>query len=125
GGLREPQAALAALAGAARTATGTRVVAVDLPSGVDGDTGEVTGAAVRADVTVTFGTWKAGLLIDPGAGRAGLAQLVDIGLAPCLPAPAAVAYGARGVGALLPVPGREADQNPRGLLRVVARSGRV
>src|SRR5262249_23645122 len=83
GGLREPQAALAALAEAARTATGTRVVAVDLPSGVDGDTGEVTGAAVRADVTVTFGTWKAGLLIDPGAGRAGLAQLVDIGLAPC------------------------------------------
>jgi len=124
GGLREPQAALAALAEAARTATGTRVVAVDLPSGVDGDTGEVTGAAVRADVTVTFGTWKAGLLIDPGAGRAGLAQLVDIGLAPCLPAPAAVAYGARDVGALLPVPGRESDKYRRGVLGVVAGSDR-
>jgi len=124
GGLREPQAALAALAEAARTATGTRVVAVDLPSGVDADTGEVTGAAVRADVTVTFGTWKAGLLIDPGAGRAGLAQLVDIGLAPCLPAPAAVAYGARDVGALLPVPGRESDKYRRGVLGVVAGSDR-
>ena len=86
GGLREPQAALAALAEAAR-AGGSRVVAVDLPSGVDADTGGVTGAAVRADLTVTFGTWKAGLLVDPGAGHAGLAQLVDIGLAPYLPAP--------------------------------------
>ena len=38
------------------------VVAVDLPSGVDADTGEVPGAAVRADVTVTFGTYKPGLL---------------------------------------------------------------
>src|SRR5215467_518740 len=80
GGLREPQAALAALAEAARTAGGTRVIAVDLPSGVDADTGEVPGAAVRADVTVTFGTWKAGLLIDPGAGHAGVAELIDIGL---------------------------------------------
>ena len=59
GGLREPQAALAALAAAARGG-GTTVVAVDLPSGVDADTGEVTGAAVSADVTVTFGTWKTG-----------------------------------------------------------------
>src|SRR6516165_6820825 len=80
GGLREPQAGLAALAEAARTGNGARVVAVDLPSGVDADTGEVTGAAVRADVTVTFGTWKTGLLVDPGADHAGLAQLVDIGL---------------------------------------------
>ena len=43
------------------------VVAVDLPSGIDADTGEVRGAAVRADLTVTFGTHKPGLLIDPAA----------------------------------------------------------
>ena len=73
GGLREPMAMLAALADLARAGGGgPAVVAVDLPSGVDADTGEVAGAAVRADVTVTFGTWKPGLLIDPGAGHAGL-----------------------------------------------------
>ena len=124
GGLHEPQAALAALAEAARTGSGTRVVAVDLPSGVDADTGEVTGAAVRADVTVTFGTWKAGLLVDPGAAHAGLAQLADIGLAPFLPAPAAVAYGAGDVAALLPRPGRASDKYRRGVLGVVAGSDR-
>jgi len=124
GGLREPQAALAALAEAARTGSGARVVAVDLPSGMDADTGEVTGAAVRADITVTFGTWKTGLLVDPGADHAGLAQLVDIGLSPCLPAPAAVAYGAADVAALLPRPGRESDKYRRGVLGIVAGSDR-
>jgi len=123
GGLREPQATLAALAATARSG-GTTVVAVDLPSGVDADTGEVTGAAVSADVTVTFGTWKAGLLIDPGAAHAGLAHLVDIGLAPHLPAPAATAYGAADVAALLPRPGRESDKYHRGVLGIVAGSDR-
>lgn len=47
------------------------LVAVDLPSGVDADTGEVAGAALRADLTVTFGTHKPGLLIDPGPGTRG------------------------------------------------------
>src|SRR5215469_12595146 len=120
GGLREPQAALAALAETARTGSGARVVAVDLPSGVDADTGEVTGAAVRADITVTFGTWKTGLLVYPGADHAGLAQLVDIGLSPCLPTPAAVAYGAADVAALLPRPGRESDKYRRGVLGIAA-----
>jgi ADP-dependent NAD(P)H-hydrate dehydratase / NAD(P)H-hydrate epimerase len=64
GGLTGPYATLAALA-----ATGPVVVAVDLPSGIDADTGAVDGPAVRADVTVTFGTWKPGLLIDPGAAQ--------------------------------------------------------
>ncbi|WP_030952196.1 NAD(P)H-hydrate epimerase, partial [Streptomyces sp. NRRL S-481] len=56
------------------------VVAVDLPSGVEADTGEVRGAAVRADLTVTFGTHKPGLLIDPAREYAGSVRLVDIGL---------------------------------------------
>jgi ADP-dependent NAD(P)H-hydrate dehydratase / NAD(P)H-hydrate epimerase len=124
GGLREPQASLAALAETARAGHGTTVVAVDLPSGVDADTGEVTGAAVQADVTVTFGTWKTGLLVDPGAGRAGLAHLVDIGLAPYLPAPAAACYGAADVAGLLPTPGRESDKYRRGVLGIVAGSDR-
>ncbi|MGH3738519.1 MAG: NAD(P)H-hydrate dehydratase, partial [Micromonosporaceae bacterium] len=55
-------------------------VAVDLPSGIDPDTGTVTGAAVRADVTVTFGCLKPGLVTGAGARHAGLVELVDIGL---------------------------------------------
>lgn len=70
---------------------GGLMVAVDLPSGVDAETGEVSGPAVHADVTVTFGTWKPGLLVDPGASRAGATTLVDIGLADYLPDPVAVA----------------------------------
>ena len=61
------------------------VLAVDVPSGVDADTGVVAGAAVHAHVTVTFGTWKPGLLIDPGAQCAGAVEFVDIGLGPWLP----------------------------------------
>ncbi|MCC9687768.1 NAD(P)H-hydrate epimerase [Streptomyces sp. MNU103] len=49
---------------------GGGVVAVDLPSGVDADTGEVWGCW-RADVTVTFGAYKPGLLIDPGGSTRG------------------------------------------------------
>lgn len=57
------------------------VVAVDLPSGVDPDTGEVPDPAVlRAAVTVTFGAMKPGLLRRPGADYAGRVALVDIGL---------------------------------------------
>src|SRR5690625_486386 len=70
GGLREPHAAIAALAGAAAAP----VVAVDLPSGIDADTGAVGGRAVRADATVTFGTHKPGLFVDPGASRAGAVE---------------------------------------------------
>ena len=44
---------------------------MDLPSGVDADTGVVAGAAIRADVTVTFGTLKPGLLVDPGPATPG------------------------------------------------------
>ena len=51
-----------------RRSHGCDVVAVDLPSGVDADTGEVAGAVVRADLTLVFGTCKPGLLV--GAGRA-------------------------------------------------------
>src|ERR1700722_15565943 len=77
GGLREPFAGLAQRAEQGRQA-GATVVAVDLPSGIDADTGAVDGPAVRADVTVTFGAIKPGLLVDPGAGYAGTVELIDI-----------------------------------------------
>jgi hydroxyethylthiazole kinase-like uncharacterized protein yjeF len=123
GGLREPAATLAAGAAGARAA-GAVVVAVDLPSGVDADTGEVAGPAVSADVTVTFGTWKPGLLVDPGAGLAGAAHLVDIGLGPRLPAPAVACLQAADVAALLPAPGAESDKYRRGVLGLLAGSER-
>jgi ADP-dependent NAD(P)H-hydrate dehydratase / NAD(P)H-hydrate epimerase len=120
GGLREPYATLAGLAARSPAV----VVATDLPSGVDADTGVVEGAAVRADVTVTFGTWKPGLLIDPGARHAGVVELIDIGLAPYLEPPAAAAMQAADVGALLPRPGQDSDKYRRGVVGILAGSDR-
>jgi hydroxyethylthiazole kinase-like uncharacterized protein yjeF len=56
------------------------VIAVDIPSGVSADTGEVGGDAIRADITVTFGVAKPGLLLHPGMEHVGLLAVVDIGL---------------------------------------------
>jgi ADP-dependent NAD(P)H-hydrate dehydratase / NAD(P)H-hydrate epimerase len=122
GGLREPYATLAQLAANARNAP---TVAVDLPSGIDADTGVVAGPAVRADVTVTFGALKPGLLIDPGAGHAGVVELIDIGLGPYLEAPPeASAPQARDIAALLPRPTAESDKYRRGVLGLLAGSDR-
>jgi hydroxyethylthiazole kinase-like uncharacterized protein yjeF len=59
---------------------GVPVVAVDLPSGVDADTGEIAGGAVRADVTVTMHGRKVGLEVAPGRFNAGDVVVADIGL---------------------------------------------
>ncbi len=60
--------------------TGVPVVAVDIPSGVDASTGEVPGAAVRADATVTMHGRKVGLVVAPGRFHAGEVEVADIGL---------------------------------------------
>ncbi len=102
---------------------GPLVVAVDGPSGVDADTGTVAGTAVRADVTVTFGALKPGLLVDPGAGHAGAVEVVDIGLGPHLPeTPAVEVLQAADVRALLPHGDRESDKYRRGVVGVAAGS---
>jgi hydroxyethylthiazole kinase-like uncharacterized protein yjeF len=124
GGLREPFADLARQAARARQA-GATVVAVDLPSGIDADTGAVDGPAVRADVTVTFGAIKPGLLIDPGAGHAGAVELIDIGLGPYLKdGPCARAPQRDDIAELLPRPGVESDKYRRGVLGLLAGSDR-
>src|SRR5262245_48158389 len=56
------------------------VVAVDLPSGVDASTGEVAGAVVDADLTVTFHARKVGVVVGPGRFHAGRVVVADIGL---------------------------------------------
>ncbi|MEU1326882.1 NAD(P)H-hydrate dehydratase [Streptomyces microflavus] len=123
GGLREDAVAL--LRAVTRDRDRTPVIAVDLPSGVEADSGEVHGEAVTADATVTFGTYKPGHLIDPAAEHAGALRLVDIGLGPELPEPPdleALQYA--DVAALLPVPGGESDKYSRGVVGVVAGSER-
>jgi NAD(P)H-hydrate epimerase len=60
------------------------VLAVDIPSGVDGKMGWVEGPAVEADCTVTFALPKSGLFLYPGAGRVGKLVVRDIGIPPHL-----------------------------------------
>lgn len=57
-----------------------KVVSVDIPSGISADTGAVLGAAVKADLTVTFGYRKAGLCFYPGAAYAGKIIVADVGI---------------------------------------------
>ncbi|WP_322759510.1 NAD(P)H-hydrate dehydratase [Frankia sp. Cr2] len=114
GGLRAGYARLAGLAPAGRT------VAVDIPSGVDADTGAVVGVAIRASSTVTFGTYKRGLLIPPGADHAGQLELVDIGLV--LPCADLVALDDADVARLRPGPRPADSKYTRGVLGLVAGS---
>lgn len=56
------------------------IVSVDIPSGVEGSTGRVSGEAIGADLTITFGLPKIGLVIYPGAGYVGELEVADIGI---------------------------------------------
>ncbi|OEV00739.1 MULTISPECIES: bifunctional ADP-dependent NAD(P)H-hydrate dehydratase/NAD(P)H-hydrate epimerase [Streptomyces] len=121
GGLRPAAVELADLVREA----GVPVVAVDLPSGVAADTGEVPGPVLPAGATVTFGAYKPGLLVDPARELAGAVRLIDIGLEPHLPAvPDVEALQHADVARLLPRPQAESDKYRRGVVGVVAGSGR-
>ena len=111
----------------ARLASFTRdseglVVAVDVPTGVDASTGATEADAVRADVTVTFGAAKIGLLVSPGSEHAGVIDVVDIGLS--MPPAQVTALDAQDVDALVPPADAETDKYRRGVLAVVAGSNR-
>lgn len=116
GALREPGAALVAAAHAA----GVPVVAVDLPSGVDTDTGEVHEPAVAAAATVTFGARKPVHVL--AAPQCGPVHLVDLGLGPYLPPPHAHVLDAADVAARWPVPGPSDDKYSQGVVGIAAGS---
>jgi hydroxyethylthiazole kinase-like uncharacterized protein yjeF len=98
------------------------VVACDLPSGVDADTGEASAPVLPADVTVTFGGAKAGLLADPGADYAGRVLVVPIGIEEHLPQAPLRRLEDADLAHLLPHPQRRAQKYSRGVLGVVAGS---
>ena len=117
GGLRGHAAALVEALDRSRPAL---VVACDIPSGVDADTGEAHAPVLAADLTVTFGAAKAGLLADPGADFAGSIRVIPIGIEEGLPWPALRRFEAEDLSALLPRPQRRAHKYTRGVLGVVA-----
>lgn len=101
---------------------GVPVVAVDTPSGVEVDTGEVPadGDHVVADVTVTFGTHKTCHLVDPAAAACGAVHLVGIGLD--LPEAPVESLRLEDVAALLPRPAGDSQKYTRGVVGVRAGS---
>lgn len=105
--------------------SGAYVISVDVPTGVDSDTGATSQPAIVADATVTFGQPKLGLVTFPGAATAGEVVIADIGI-PCdavasLDAPEL--HTAEEYAALLPLPAPDAHKNSRGRVLVIAGSG--
>ncbi len=62
-----------------------KVISVDIPSGIHGDTGKVMGCAVKADETITFCRLKPGLILYPGCDHAGKVTIADIGIPEHIP----------------------------------------
>ncbi|MDQ0755532.1 NAD(P)H-hydrate dehydratase [Arthrobacter sp. B3I4] len=100
------------------------VVACDVPSGVNADTGQAHAPVLTADVTVTFGAPKAGLLTDPGADFAGRIRTIPIGIEGQLARPELRRLEDEDLAALLPHPARRSHKYSRGVLGVVAGSVR-
>ena len=79
-GLSSPLKGNYALTAELMNMAGRPVVAVDIPTGINADTGAVMGTAVRADLTVTMVLPKRGLVLYPGASFAGQVRVADIGI---------------------------------------------
>ncbi|OMH34971.1 bifunctional ADP-dependent NAD(P)H-hydrate dehydratase/NAD(P)H-hydrate epimerase [Tersicoccus sp. Bi-70] len=122
GGLREPAAGLAAHLEDLRRDGSVVVLACDIPSGVDADTGEAGDAHITADATATFGGAKAGHLAGAGETASGTLTVVPIGIEDGLPAPTIRRLQARDLRALWPSPSRSAHKYSRGVLGVIAGS---
>ncbi|HZU61008.1 MAG TPA: NAD(P)H-hydrate dehydratase, partial [Solirubrobacteraceae bacterium] len=118
GTAREPAAgAITAI----NQAPGT-VVACDVPSGVDGSTGEVAGQAVRAQATATFHAAKPGLWISPGKDHAGQVSVIDIGIPSDAPGEATIGLISDRVTNGIPRRGRESTKFAAGSVLVCGGS---
>lgn len=106
----------------ARSEAGLPVVACDLPSGVDADTGQVPGAAVRADLTVTLGAHKRGLWLWPARGYCGRLVLGELGIVGPDDAPGAWVLEPPDVAALVAPPPWDGEKRTRGVVVVLAGS---
>ncbi|MGI8413931.1 MAG: NAD(P)H-hydrate dehydratase [Solirubrobacteraceae bacterium] len=98
------------------------VVACDVPSGVDGSTGEIAGAAVRARATATFHRAKPGLWIAPGKAHAGAVHVIELGIPAGGPARPMIGLIADRVTDSVPRRGRESNKFAAGSLLVCGGS---
>ncbi len=123
-GLRDDVTGVPAAALAAMNASAADKIAVDVPSGLDADTGRVRGVAFRADVTATMGARKLGLVLDADA-HVGVLEVVDLGV-PIVPTPDAGPLArwleAGPLRAELPRRGATAHKGSAGHLLVIAGS---
>lgn len=123
GGLREPVASVVAQLHQIRTGSrGPAVVACDLPSGLDPTTGEVYEPVLTADLTVTFGAVKTGLVCAPAEQLCGALTLVDIGIGAHLGEPDITRLESADLTALLPSPADSDQKYTRGVAGIVAGS---
>lgn len=122
-GFRGPVRGAAATALEAMNQVQARKLAVDIPTGLDADTGRPDGPVFRADVTATMGAWKIGLAVD-AAGPAGQVEVVDLGVPVARSEGVARAFLLDGAGVAARLPRRTADahKGSSGHLLVVAGS---
>jgi ADP-dependent NAD(P)H-hydrate dehydratase / NAD(P)H-hydrate epimerase len=102
--------------------SGVPVVSVDIPSGVEADTGMVRGPAIRAATTVTFGAPKVGTLLFPGAAHAGALEVADIGFPDDLMVGDILLVEPADVSSMLPVREPEDHKRRTGVVLIVAGS---
>lgn len=105
--------------------SGLPVISIDIPSGVEADTGKVAGPAIRATATVTFGLPKVGLLVYPGRELAGAVKVDPIGIPSSLLTEGAACYytlTSAEVESLLPRRGPLTHKGDQGRLLVVGGS---
>jgi NAD(P)H-hydrate epimerase len=121
-GFRGPLEGDAVFAAEALSAAPCAVLAVDIPSGVDGLTGAVRGPAVEAEATVCLAALKPGLVFYPGAAMAGAVQVADIGIDPGPPPPSLGVIEGADVAAWLPRRGYESHKWSVGGVFVVGGS---
>jgi len=103
--------------------SGIDILAIDIPSGVNSDTGQIMGTAIEASRTITFGYLKPGHLCHPGAALSGVAHLVDIGL-PDLskPEPSICVTTVDDVAEILPLRAVDSNKGTYGTVLTVAGS---